>query len=357
MAQALSLAKRGGRAVRPNPRVGAVVVKNGRRIAAAYHSRYGGPHAEVKALEKAGRSARGATLYVNLEPCSTYGKTPPCTDLIVRSGIKRVVVGCLDRNPPNRGRAKRILEKAGISFASGVRESEAFDLNRDFFTWAELKRPYTVLKLALSLDGKIATRTGDSRWITSKEGREFAHYLRGKSDGVLVGINTVLQDDPRLTVRMGYHGPRLKRVVLDSRGRLPLSARLLKVRPVSDTIVALTPRAPAGKRKKLLERGTTCLTLPSAGGRVNLKKLLKKLAALGVMRLLIEGGGEVAASILKEGLVDEVHLIIAPLIIGGKEAPDAVGGEGVEKLARAYRLKNLSVKKLGPDIHIWGYPV
>ena len=203
MRRALSLAARGGLAVRPNPRVGAVLVKGGRVIASAYHSGYGAPHAEAKVLKKAGKSARGATLYINLEPCSSYGKTPPCTEAIISSGVRRVVIGCRDRDPLNRERAEKILKRSGISVETGVLEEESFELNRDFFIWTEKDRPYTTLKLAISLDGKIADRQGRSRWISSLPSRRYVHYLRSLSDAIMVGLNTVIVDDPLLTVRMG----------------------------------------------------------------------------------------------------------------------------------------------------------
>ncbi|MCX6348305.1 MAG: bifunctional diaminohydroxyphosphoribosylaminopyrimidine deaminase/5-amino-6-(5-phosphoribosylamino)uracil reductase RibD, partial [Candidatus Aureabacteria bacterium] len=238
MVRALALARKGGRAVRPNPLVGAVVVENGREIASGYHARFGGPHAEVVAIEKAGKAARGATLYVTLEPCSTFGKTPPCSDLIISRGLKRVVIGVRDENLKHRGRASRILRAAGIAVRAGVRERECAELNRDFFVWVAQRRPYALLKLALTLDGKIADPAGRSRWISSAESRRLVHRLRARSDAVLVGVNTVIRDDPRLTARMGRRHPGLLRVVLDSRGRIPLAAHILTGPGASRTIVS-----------------------------------------------------------------------------------------------------------------------
>ncbi|MFH1038415.1 MAG: bifunctional diaminohydroxyphosphoribosylaminopyrimidine deaminase/5-amino-6-(5-phosphoribosylamino)uracil reductase RibD [PVC group bacterium] len=355
MARALALAVRSGRAVRPNPRVGAVLARNGRVIAAAYHSRFGGPHAEVKALQKAGPAARGATLYVTLEPCSSYGKTAPCTDVVIGAGVSRVVIGCRDRNPANADKAPAIFRKAGIRVTVGVLEKECSELNRDFFTWVVRGKPYTVLKLALSLDGKIATRTGQSRWIGSAGSRRCAHFLRSRSDAVLVGITTVLADNPRLTVRMGYRNPGLKRVVLDSRGRIPLSSRLVRRRDPGNTILAATSRAPAARLRKLARRGVSLLQLPVRSGRVDLKSLFRQLAGAGVMRLLVEGGGETAASVLEAGLVDEVHLFIAPVIVGGRSAVPAVGGRGVKSIKDAFRLTGLVVERVGEDIHLHGF--
>jgi len=355
MSRALSLAARGGRAVRPNPRVGAVLVKCGRVVAAGYHSRFGGPHAEARVLAKAGPDARGGTLYVSLEPCSTRGKTPPCTGEIIAAGVRRVVIGCRDRNPANRGRAAGILRRAGIKVTVGVREEEARKMNRDFFTWVAERRPYTTLKLALSLDGRIATRTGDSRWISSPPSREFGHYLRSISDAVLVGANTVIRDDPLLTARMGSSHPDLKRVVLEGRTRLPLSSRVLTGRGGGGVILATASPPPKSRTRQLESRGVTLVVLPSRSGRVNLKPLFRRLAGMGIMRLLAEGGGETAASLLAAGLVDEVHLFFAPVIIGGRDAVPAIGGPGVSRVKEALRLKNLRVERLSADIHVSGY--
>ena len=354
MRKALALAKRGGRAVRPNPRVGAVLVKNGRLIAAAYHSRFGGPHAEVKVLRKAGAGARGGILYVNLEPCSSYGKTPPCVDAVIGAGVSRVVIGCRDRNPENDGRAEGILNKAGIAVTVGVREEEAYDLNRDFFTWVTDRRPYTTLKLALSLDGRIATRRGDSRWISSPASRKFVHRLRSLSDAVLVGARTVIRDDPLLTARMDFKHSGLKRVVLEGRSRIPLSSRLLSGKGGGEVILASAAPGEKSRLQKLAARGVTCLKIPSRSGRVNLKTLFRRLAEMGIMRLLVEGGGEIAAALLEAGLLDEVHLFIAPIIIGGRTAVPAVGGKGVKLVEEAYHINSLRVEKLGGDIHVFG---
>ena len=354
MKKALSLAARGGLAVRPNPRVGALLVKDDKIIASAYHSRYGADHAEAKVLKKAGAAARGSTLYVNLEPCSSYGKTPPCTDAIIRSGVGRVVIGCDDRHPLNRGRAKRILSRAGIAVTGGIMSDEAFAQNRDFFVWAEEHRPYTTLKLALSLDGKIADRRGRSKWISSAISRRYVHYLRSRSDAILVGLKTVIADDPLLTARMGYERRGLKKVVLDSRCEIPVTSRLLRGSNSEDTIIAITNAAPPENVKQIAGTGATVLKVPSRKGRVSIKLLFRKLADHGIMRLLVEGGGETAASLLDEGLVDELHLFIAPIIIGGRDAVPAVGGKGAKSIKDAYRLHDMVVDRMGEDIYIKG---
>lgn len=353
MSRALALAARGGRAVRPNPRVGAVLVRGDQVIASGYHSRFGGPHAEARVLAKAGPAARGATLYVSLEPCSTRGKTPPCTEAVIAAGVRRVVIGCRDRNPANAGRAEGILKKAGIAVTTGLREEEAFELNRDFFTWVAERRPYTTLKLALSLDGRIATRTGDSRWISSPASRKFVHRLRSLSDAVLVGAKTVIRDDPLLTTRMGYSHPGLKRIILEGRTPIPLSSRILSGKGGGEVILAAANPA-ASRLKKLAARGITPIRVPSRTGRVDLKTLFRRLAEMGIMRLLAEGGGETAAGLLEAGLVDELHLFIAPIVIGGRNAVPAVGGKGAILVREACRLRDLRIEDLGGDIHIFG---
>ncbi len=355
MARALSLAARGGRAVRPNPRVGAVLVRDGEMIAAGYHSRFGGPHAEVRVLKKAGPAAWGATLYVSLEPCSTRGKTPPCTEAIIAAGVRRVVIGCRDRSPDNGGRAEGILKKAGIAVTIGVREEEAFEINRDFFTWVAQRRPYTTLKLALSLDGRIATRTGDSSWISSPASRKYGHYLRSLSDAVLVGAKTVIRDDPLLTARMGFRHPSLNRVILEGRRRIPLTAGLLSGKGSGEVILASAVPISSSRAKKLAERGITLLEFPSRSGRISPARLFRKLADREIMRLLVEGGGETAASLLEAGLVDEVHFFIAPIIIGGRTAVPAVGGRGANLVREARRLRELKVERLFADIHVSGF--
>jgi len=354
MKKALALARRGGLAVRPNPRVGAVLVKDDKIIASAYHSRYGADHAEAKVLKKAGAAARGSTLYVNLEPCSSYGKTPPCTDAIILTGVRRVVIGCSDRHPLNRGRAKRILSRAGIAVTDGIMRDEAFAQNRDFFVWAEDHRPYTTLKLAISLDGKIADHRGRSKWISSPPSRRYVHYLRSRSDAILVGLKTVLADDPLLTARMGYDRPGLKKVVLDSGCDIPATSRLLRGLSAKDTIVATTNTAALENVKKIARAGATVLKVPSRKSRVSLKWLFRKLADQGIMRLLAEAGGETAASLLEDDLVDELHLFIAPIIIGGRDAVPAVGAEGVKSIKEAYRLHDMIVDRIGEDIHVFG---
>ncbi|HIQ00337.1 TPA: bifunctional diaminohydroxyphosphoribosylaminopyrimidine deaminase/5-amino-6-(5-phosphoribosylamino)uracil reductase RibD, partial [Candidatus Bipolaricaulota bacterium] len=316
MRQALELAEKGVGYTRPNPLVGAVVVKGGEVIAAGYHARYGGPHAEVMALERAGEAARGADLYVNLEPCVHHGKTPPCVDRIIAAGIRRVFIATRDPNPLVDGKGVKKLRTAGIEVVEGVLQEEAERLNEIFFFWIKTKRPFVALKLAMSLDGKIATKTGDSRWITGEEARRKVHELRRRHAAVLVGINTVLADDPQLTVRE-VTGPQPLRIVLDSRGRVPLSAKVLQGE--AKTLIATTAAMPEGKERALRERGVEVWRLSAREGQVDLIALLARLAGEGIDSLLVEGGGEVAWSFLAQGLVQKVYLFYGALLLGGRE--------------------------------------
>ena len=307
MRRALELAEQGTGYTRPNPLVGAVIAKGGEVIAEGYHARYGGPHAEAVALERAGEAARGADLYVNLEPCSHWGKTPPCVDRIIAAGIRRVFIATRDPNPLVNGKGVEKLRAAGIEVVEGVLRKEAERLNEIFFYWIKMKRPFVALKLAMSLDGKIATRSGDSRWITGEGARRRVHELRRRHAAVLVGINTVLADDPELTVRE-VEGPQPLRIVLDSRGRVPLSARVLAGE--ARTLVATTAAMPEERERALLERGVEVWRLPAREGRVDLVALLARLAGEEIDSLLVEGGGEVAWSFLAQGLVQKLYLCL-----------------------------------------------
>ena len=352
MRRALELAEKGVGYTRPNPLVGAVVVKGGEVIAAGYHARYGGPHAEVMALERAGEAARGADLYVNLEPCVHHGKTPPCVDRIIAAGIRRVFIATRDPNPLVDGKGVKKLRTAGIEVVEGVLREEAERLNEIFFFWIKTKRPFVALKLAMSLDGKIATKTGDSRWITGEEARRKVHELRRRHAAVLVGINTVLADDPQLTVRE-VTGPQPLRIVLDSRGRVPLSAKVLQGE--AKTLIATTAAMPEGKERALRERGVEVWRLSAREGQVDLIALLARLAGEGIDSLLVEGGGEVAWSFLAQGLVQKVYLFYGALLLGGREIP-GVGGPGVGRLTDAFQVRIAAVERLGQDLLVTGYP-
>lgn len=354
MRRALELAERGAGRVNPNPLVGAVVVKDGQIVGEGFHERFGGPHAEVLALEAAGGEAAGADLYVTLEPCVHWGKTPPCVERIISAGVRRVFVAVRDPNPLVDGKGVATLREAGIEVVEGLLEEEARRLNEPFFKFITTKRPFVVLKLALSLDGKVATRSGDSRWISNERSRELVHRLRNRYAAVLVGVNTVLKDDPQLTARVaGARDP--WRIILDSRGRIPLEARVLNLSSPAPTVIATTELMPQEKEMELTHKGARVWRLRARDGRVDLEELLQRLGEEGLDSLLVEGGPTVAAGFLEAGLIDKVVFIIAPKIIGGSEAPGAIGGRGAAELAEAWKLKDISVRMLDEDLIYEGY--
>jgi len=352
MKRALELARRAAGDTSPNPLVGAVIVKDGRIIGEGYHRRAGLPHAEIEALRRAGRAARGATLYVTLEPCNHVGRTPPCCDAIVRAGLRDVVVAMRDPNPITHGRGVARLRRAGLRVRTGILKDEAQRLNAPFTKYITTGLPWTVAKVAQSLDGKIATRTGESRWISSLAFRQLTHQLRRDADAVVVGIETVLRDDPRLTARTAQKPPRPGRpirVILDSQLRTPLASRCVRDASVP-TVIATTARS-AAKRRRLEQRGVTVIVLPPQRGRVPLRALCRHLASrFDVMSLLIEGGGEVLAGALQEQLVDRLVWAVAPMILGGRSSPSSVGGAGVARLSAAVHLTGLSTRQIGPDL-------
>ncbi len=354
MRRVLALARQGEGYTRPNPLVGAVVVKDGVIIAEAYHERFGGPHAEVLALERAGERAQGAELYVNLEPCVDFPgkKTPPCTAAIIRAGIRRVVVAVRDPNPAVAGRGVAELKAAGIEVVEGVLAEEARKLNEIFFHWITTRTPFVALKLALTLDGKIASHTGKSRWITGPAARTRVHELRRRYAAVLVGANTVLLDDPELTVRE-VAGPQPLRIVLDGEGRVPPSARVFN--RAAKTLVA-TARMRPETEETLRAQGVEVLRLPAQEQGVDLRRLLAVLGERGVDSVLVEGGGEVAWSFLSQELVHKIYFFYAPLILGGRRAVPAVGGEGFADPSQGIRVRDLTVEEVGGDLLLTGYP-
>ncbi len=358
MEQALALAARARGRTSPNPLVGAVIVRDGHVVGQGYHQSAGTPHAEVHALQAAGALARGATLYVNLEPCSHHGRTPPCTEALIAAGIAAVHMAMLDPNPRVNGQGRARLEESGIRTFVGECEQEARDLNEAFITYITAGRPFVIAKYAASLDGKIATRSGESRWISGPPARQWAHELRDAVDAILVGTDTILADDPLLTTRRPgreVHHP--LRVVLDSRGRVPLKAHVFDPTLPGKTLVAATAAFPAPRRAALSARGVEVLILPADGqGRVDLAALLAELGRREVTSLLVEGGGIVLGSFFRAGLVDKVLALLAPLIIGGHEAPGAVGGTGFAHLQEATRLERVRVEKVGEDLLVSGYP-
>jgi diaminohydroxyphosphoribosylaminopyrimidine deaminase/5-amino-6-(5-phosphoribosylamino)uracil reductase len=347
MARALELAERGRGWVEPNPLVGAVVVKDKMQAGAGWHRAYGGPHAEVDALRAAGAAARGATLYVTLEPCCHQGKTPACTEAILCSGVRRVVAAMTDPFAQVAGQGFAALRKAGVDVAVGVGEEAARVLNAPYLKLVSRGRPYVTGKWAMSLDGKIATRTGDSRWISSEPARAWAHELRGRMDAILVGIGTALADDPLLTPRPpGARKP--CRIVLDSRLRLPLSSELVATAREHAVLVFHSRDDPAASAR-LVEQGVECRRLGQPGQPVPLDKVLEELGRRRFTNLLVEGGASVLGSFLDQGELDEVCLFLAPRLIGGRQALPAIGGLGATRLADAYYLERCRMEPVGTD--------
>lgn len=353
MRLALDLAKAAAGQTSPNPCVGAVLVKNGELVSTGVHLRAGSPHAEAAAIHAAGEKAKDAILYVTLEPCSHYGKTPPCADLIVESGIKKVYVATLDPNPLVAGKGVERLRKAGIEVDIGLCEKEAVKLNEKFFHFIQTKTPYVTLKGAVSMDGKIAAKTGDSKWITSEEARLDAHQLRHEHDAILVGINTVLKDNPLLTTRKPQGGKNPVRVILDTECRIPLSARVIQDKS-SKTIIFTGNEYDRKKAGQLAEMGVEVISL--ATERISVKDVLQILGEKEIVSVLVEGGSEVHASFIDEEAFQQIILYMAPKIIGGREAIPFVGGPGPKRVAEGKQLKFIDVKKVGPDLRITAVP-
>jgi diaminohydroxyphosphoribosylaminopyrimidine deaminase/5-amino-6-(5-phosphoribosylamino)uracil reductase len=356
MKLALRLAAKGAGWVSPNPMVGAVVVKDGQVVGRGYHRRAGLPHAEVEALKAAGEAARGAELYVTLEPCNHQGKTPPCTEAILAAGVRRVVMATRDPNPRVSGGGAKFLAARGVDVAVGLLSAEARQLNEAWFHWVKTGRPWVVAKAACSLDGKIATASGESQWLTGEAARAFGHRLRHRVDAIVVGIGTVLADNPQLTCRLpSGRGKDPIRLVLDSRLRLPLAARLLHLDSPAPTWVACTSQAPTEMIRLLKEQGAQVLVLPPDAGRVPLPALLDLLGAQQVQSLLVEGGAETLGAFFDQKLIHQFNFFYAPKILGGLKAPGVVGGRGVIHLGEAHIARNLSVRRVGPDLLISGY--
>ncbi|MCS6816992.1 MAG: bifunctional diaminohydroxyphosphoribosylaminopyrimidine deaminase/5-amino-6-(5-phosphoribosylamino)uracil reductase RibD [Blastocatellia bacterium] len=354
---ALELAASAKGEVSPNPLVGALVVKEGCIVGRGVHRYAEVKHAEVLALEEAGERAQGATLYTNLEPCCHYGRTPPCTDAIIRAGIARVVACMMDPNPQVCGRGFEALRRAGIRVEVGIAEAEARQLNEKFVHYITSGRPFVHLKIAMSLDGRIATATGHSRWITGDVSRRTVHHLRHEYDAILVGIGTVLADDPELTDRSARprHRP-LVRVVLDSRLRIPLTSKL--VRTARQWPLWIFTTEPLREHAShLIECGASVIPVPARAGRVDLSAVLDELGRREITSLLVEGGAEVHAAFLQQGLANKLTVFIAPKIIGGRGALPAIGGEDIPTLDRALSVRIVAVAYSGDDVEITAYPV
>jgi len=360
MRRALKLAEKGWGWTRPNPLVGCVIVRDGEVLAEGYHAALGRAHAERAAIEQAqsqGIDLTDATLYVNLEPCSHFGRTPPCADLIIEHGIARVVVAMIDPNPIVSGRGIQSLRTAGIEVTTGVLESEARRLNEIFIKHITTGKPFVILKAAISVDGKIATHTGESQWISGAQSRKMVHRWRSRAAAILVGINTVLQDDPSLTTRL--HGKKdmdPTRIIVDSKGRLTSHHRVFNPDSKASVIVATTSAIKPDHAEQLKQAGANILILDGSHGQVDLPALIDQLGESGIDSILLEGGGRLNEAFLRAGLVDKIMLFMAPKIIGGSASIACFHGEGIEHLTDAITITDMTVTPIGNDFLIEGYP-
>ena len=357
MKQALSLAKLALGQVSPNPAVGAVVVKDGEVVGQGYTQPPGSWHAEIMALKQAGEKARGGVMYVTLEPCCHHGRTPPCTKAVIEAGISEVHLAMIDPNPLVSGRGEEELEREGIKTYVGEHEKEAREINEAYIKFITTGMPFVTAKFAGSLDGKIATKSGDSEWISGDEARKYVHYLRYTTDAIMAGANTVIADNPRLTCRYAGRGGEARkqplRVIVDGKGRTPAAAQIFT--ETGKVLVALGKSVEPERKKAFTQVGAELLELPSEEGLVDLERLLRALGDRGITSVLVEGGGILFGSLFDRGLVDKVIAFVAPIIIGGKEAKTAVAGDGVEKVIDAAKLERVRVEKFGEDLMISGY--
>ncbi|MEF8725424.1 MAG: bifunctional diaminohydroxyphosphoribosylaminopyrimidine deaminase/5-amino-6-(5-phosphoribosylamino)uracil reductase RibD [Candidatus Bipolaricaulota bacterium] len=356
MERALSLAIKGGGYVNPNPQVGAIVVNDGRVVGEGFHREFGAPHAEVEALEDAGPLAKDATMYVTLEPCVHYGKTPPCVDKIIETGIARVEVATRDPNPKVFGKGIEKMESNGIDVSLGLKEREAKKRNEIYFHYVKAGRPFVLLKLAMTLDGKIATKSGDSHWISSEPAREMVHSLRARYSGVGVGVNTIISDDPRLNVRKA-DGPDGTRFIFDTRGNTPVNSRIFELESDAPTVVVSGEGLPEADLLPYKNSGAKVWQFPEREGVIDLEAFLKKMGKENYDSLMVEGGSEVAWSFLNQDLVDKILFFYSPGIIGGREAVPSVGGTGEEKVKDAIRIEEMDISRVGDDFSLVGYPL
>jgi diaminohydroxyphosphoribosylaminopyrimidine deaminase/5-amino-6-(5-phosphoribosylamino)uracil reductase len=356
MQMALTLAGKGCGRVSPNPMVGAVVVNDDRVVGKGYHQYVGGPHAEVNAIDDAGDAARNATLYVTLEPCNHFGRTPPCTQKILEAGIKRVVVAMQDPNPDVAGGGNTFLVSRGVDLVCGVEEAAARRLNESFIKFVRTGKPFVILKIASTLDGRIATRTGDARWVTGASARAHVHQLRHAMDAIMVGVGTVEADDPELTTRLeNGRGVDPIRVVLDTSLRMPEKARMLHQTSTAPTWVVCGPDAPPAAKERLRAEGAMIVQTPLKGQRIDLDVLMQQLAERGVTSLLIEGGGQVAGAALRAGVVDKVVFFYAPKIYGGDDGVPICGGPGPDLMRESLAVSQIELDRMGDDIMVSGY--
>lgn len=358
MKMALALAEKGRGFTSPNPMVGAVVVQDGRVVGKGWHKMAGKAHAEVNAIDDAGSLAKGATIYVTLEPCNHTGQTPPCTKKIIQSGIKRAVVAMKDPNPHVTGGGIEVLKKAGIQVTPGVCEKQAEKQNEIFIQYIRTGNPFVILKTAATLDGRIATHTGDSKWVTGEAARHFVHKIRHETDAIMVGIGTVKADNPRLTVRLpGMKGRDPRRIILDTRLSIPLDADLVQSESDSDTIVVCGKSALKTKKEALEEKGVTIVETEEKDGKIDLFNLMPLLGGMGITSLLIEGGSRVVQSALTARIIDKVLFFYAPKILGGDDGFPICRGSGPDNMNQAFPVRDMVVKRIENDILIEGYLV
>ncbi len=359
MRKALSLAREVKGNTSPNPAVGAVIVKNDHIIAKGTTQKAGDDHAEVVALKKAGDLSAGSLLYVTLEPCCFFGRTPPCTDLIIKKKIKKVFIGTLDPNPKVNGQGVTKLKEAGIEVEYGFLEKEINEVNEDFIYFIKTNRPYCIAKYAMTLDGKIATHMGDSQWISNEKSRDRVQHLRNQVDGIMVGVNTVIHDNPRLTVRLNDKHKDPVRIVMDSNGRTPLDSNVLQDEYDTIFVMKKTPQAPAKQRDELIQicqaKGKKVLTEESDTPRISLSKAFKQLVNENITSILLEGGGELLSSALREKVINKVICFIGPKIVLGSDGIFPFGGLGLEKMGDAYQVSHITAEVIENDVIITGY--
>lgn len=351
MGEALELARRGEGFVEPNPMVGCVLVRRGKVVGGGWHRRFGGPHAEVEALRKAGKAARGATAYVTLEPCCHWGKTPPCVDALIKAGVARVIAGAIDPNPMVAGKGLRRLRAAGIKTSIGLMRDPAAELIAPFTRVHRDKRPYFILKWAQSIDGRIATRSGDSKWISSDASRRAAHAIRARVDAIVVGIDTVIADDPDLTARLVKPNRVAMRVILDAALRTPLKAKLVQSAHAVPTLIITKQAIRATARARRLEAlGCMLMDVPHGAAGFDLHALARKLCDGGMTNVMIEGGGRTLGSFLDAGLGDEARIFVAPRLIGGHDAPAALNARGPIDMSVLPAARVTAIESIGPDL-------
>lgn len=355
MRLALDLAQRNRGKVSPDPAVGAVIVKSNKIISTGFHNKFASPHAEEFAIKKAGKRAKNSTLYINLEPCCHFGNNPPCTDNIIKSGIKKVVAAMHDPNPLVCNKGFEELKKAGIKVEVGLLKNEAEKLNEFFIKHITTQKPFIILKYAMTLDGKIATQKGESKWISNPKSREYVHKLRSTVDAVMVGIGTVIKDDPFLTVRGIKNKPKNpKRIILDTHLKIPLNSNVLQDRP-SDTIIATSKPSDRNKIKKLEDMGIFILKIKTKNGSIDLHDLINKLGKMKITSVMIEGGQKLLTSAIQSNIADKIICFVSPIIFGGANAPSPISGKGIDLIEKAIKLKDVAIKQFKNDVMVEGY--